>query len=72
MKARMTKTTAAAEFRAIHEALLRAAIRARELAYQTRTPLVYMKDGKLISRVPTKQDLAKLDRRAWLKANEGE
>jgi hypothetical protein len=55
MKPHITNKEADAEFNAIHEALKRAAIRARELAFQTRTLLVYVKDGKLISKVPTKR-----------------
>lgn len=54
MNARLSKKAAAAEFKAIDDALHRAAIRAREIAIQTRTPLVYVKDGKLVSKVPTK------------------
>ncbi len=52
MNTRMTKKAAYAEFKVIHEALNRAAIKTREIAYQTQTPLVYVKDGKLISEVP--------------------
>jgi hypothetical protein len=54
LKALTSKKEAEAEFKAIDAALRRAAIKAREIAFQTRTPLVYVKDGKLISKVPTK------------------
>ncbi|MHC4886207.1 MAG: hypothetical protein ACYTGH_14110 [Planctomycetota bacterium] len=38
-------------------AIQRAAIRAREIAYQTGTPLVIWKDGKTVKRMVTKEEL---------------
>ena len=43
-----------ADMQAAPAALARAAMRARELAAQTGTPLVVMKAGKLVQEVPQK------------------
>lgn len=46
-----------ADMQAVPKALLRAARRAREIARQTRTPLVIVRDGSLIEEeVPSERD----------------
>ena len=48
------------DMQAAPAALVRAAIRARELALQTNTPLVVMEDGKLVEKWLRPEDLAGL------------
>ena len=42
-------------------ALMRAALRAREIARQTNTPLVFMRDGVVVKEMVTDDDIEKLE-----------
>jgi hypothetical protein len=46
-----------ADMQAVPKALLRAAQRAREIARQTNTPLVFVRDGVLVKEFVTDDDL---------------
>ncbi len=60
----MTSRLADADMQAAPAALLRAAIRARELARQTGTPLVVMRDGVVVEQpMPDKADDLNLHQR---------
>jgi hypothetical protein len=48
-----------ADMQAAPRALLRAARRAREIALQTNTPLVIVRDGKLVEETVTEEDLSR-------------
>ena len=45
------------DMQAAPRALLRAARRAREIAYRTGTPIVYVRDGVLVEEMVTEKDL---------------
>ncbi len=49
----MVSTLPDADMQAAPKALLRAALRAREIARQTNTPLVFMRDGVLVEEFVT-------------------
>lgn len=46
-----------ADMQGVPAALMRAALRAREVAHQTNTAIVYMKDGELVKEKVTAEDV---------------
>ena len=58
MNESMVSTLPDADMQATPKALLRAALRAREIARQTNTPLVYIRDGLLVEEYVTDSNVA--------------